>query len=292
MPQHVKELVFVVKRYFKPAWGENWREHFSVDIINGTPGYELKCDNRKLVTTYLRVGFDTDGAWRTFGLRKDFHPAVKVQLEDDITASVLVPSARLENLPDGDKTRTLKFVKNCEQRLFQRPDDAIHRGYDKQTESDFAQPDNFFSNYEPLTPKDARELVEDAIGFFQFTGPMQSLIREVAETGRPNFFVSSAHPRLVDGKPSKNPRYLQKRPDLVHPAESHLAEMSARLRRRVPPGRSRHFSRNFRGPPYARPRTSGCSQTRRRQFPAWDPAHWPAAYPCLIAPTRSTPRRP
>ena len=92
VPQYVKELVFVVKRYYKPEWDGNWRDHFSVDIINGTPGNELKCDNRKLVTTYLRVGFDDDGAWRTFGLRKDFHPAVKVQMEDDITASTVVPA--------------------------------------------------------------------------------------------------------------------------------------------------------------------------------------------------------
>ncbi len=61
-------------------------------------GNELKCDNRKLVTTYLRVGFDTDGSWRTFGLRKDFHPAVKIQIEDDITASVVVPPGALERL--------------------------------------------------------------------------------------------------------------------------------------------------------------------------------------------------
>ena len=58
IPQHIKELVFVVKRYYKPEWGKDWRSHFSVDIINGTPGNELKCDNRKLVTTYLRVGFE------------------------------------------------------------------------------------------------------------------------------------------------------------------------------------------------------------------------------------------
>ena len=77
MPQYIKELVFVVKRYYKPEWGDHWRDHFSVDIINGTPGNELKCDNRKLVTTYLRVGFDADGSWRTFGLRKDFHPAAE-----------------------------------------------------------------------------------------------------------------------------------------------------------------------------------------------------------------------
>jgi hypothetical protein len=234
IPQYIKELVFVVKRYYKPEWGDHWREHFSVDIINGIPGNELKCDNRVLVTTRLRVGFDKDGAWRTFGLRKDFHPAVKVQLEDDITASTLVPLSRLENLSGMDKGATLKFIQNCEQRLFQRPDDAIHRGYDKQTESDFARWDNFFSNYEPLTQKDARELVEDAICFYEFTKPMRVLIREYATAGKPDFIVSSAHPRLVEGKPSKNPRYLQKRPDLMRPVETYVAEMGARLRRRMP----------------------------------------------------------
>jgi len=234
IPQHVKELVFVVKRHYKPEWGDDWRSHFSVDIINGTPGYELKCDNHVLVTTRLRVGFDKDGAWRTFGLRKDFHPGMKVQLEDDITASVLVPAAGVENLSGMDQGATLKFVQNCEQRLFQRPDDAIHRGYDKMTESDFSRLDNFFSNYEPLTQKDALALVEDAIHFHEFTAPMQNLIREFAAEGRPDYCVSSAHPRLVDGKPSKNPRYLQKRPDLVHPAETYIAETGARLRRRMP----------------------------------------------------------
>ena len=227
IPQHVKELVFVVKRHCKPEWGASWREHFSVDIINGVPGNELKCDNRKVVTTYLRVGFDSNGLWRTFGLRKDFHPSVKIQMEDDITASTLVPES-----PE----HSLKYVKNCEMRLFQRPDDAIHRGYDKQAESDFAQRDNFFSNYEPLPRAAARDLMEDAIGFYQFTEPMQSLIRHTAMNGAPDFFVSSAHPRIVDGKPTKNPRYLQRRPDLVHPRESYLAEMSARLRRRTPVG--------------------------------------------------------
>jgi phosphoenolpyruvate carboxykinase (diphosphate) len=239
VPQYLKELVFVVKRYYKPEWGEHWREHFSVDIINGKPANELKCDDRRLVTTYLRVGFDADGLWRTFGLRKDFHPAVKIQFEDDITASVVVPPGALKNFPEANGD-ALKFVKNTEQRLFQRPDDAIHRGYDKQTESDFARPGNFFSNYEPLTPAVARELIEDSIGFYQFTPPMQELIRSASANGKTGFFVSSAQPRLVEGQPSKNPRYLQHRPDLVHPRESYLAEMAARLRRRLPPGQPVH----------------------------------------------------
>ena len=233
VPQYIKELVFVVKRYYQPEWGAKWREHFTVDIINGTPGNELKCDNRKLVTTHLRVGFDDEGAWRTFGLRKDFYPAVKIQAEDDITASVVVPSRQLKHLSETENSPSLKFVLNCEKRLFQRPDDAIHRGYDKLTEKDFSRTDNFFSNYEPLPGAMAQEIMEDAIGFNQYTEPMQRVIRKVA-AGGVSYFVSTASPRLVDGKPTKNPRYLQIRPDLLTPQEVYLAEMAMRLRRRVP----------------------------------------------------------
>jgi len=234
IPQYLKELVFVVKRCYKPEWGDHWREHFSVDIINGVPGNELKCDNRLLVTTRLRLGFDSDGLWRTFGLRKDFHPSIKIQMEDDISVSTVVPAGLLQNIPGADGIHAQKILRNCEWRLFQRPDDAIHRGYDKVAEADFAQHDNFFSNYEPLPRELAHDLVEDAIGFYDFTDPMQRFIRDVAHAHRPDFFVSTAHPRIVDGKPTKNPRYLQKRPDLTNPRETYLAEMSARLLRRVP----------------------------------------------------------
>ena len=62
----------------------------------------------------------------------------------------------------------------------------------------------------------------------------------IAATGVPDYFVCTANPRLVDGKPTKNPRYLQKRPDLVRASETYLADISARLRRRVPPGLPLH----------------------------------------------------
>ena len=78
-------FVFTVKRYYRPEWGDNWREHFTVDRINGFLGHELKFENQKLVSNYLRVGYDPDGSWRIYKLRPDFHPADKVQVEDDIT---------------------------------------------------------------------------------------------------------------------------------------------------------------------------------------------------------------
>jgi hypothetical protein len=230
IPRHVKELVFVVKRYHKAEWGADWRGHFSVDTINGRPGYELKLDGRKLVVNTLRVGYEEDGSWRVFGLRHDFHPAAKVQMEDDITASVVAPGADPAN-------PSLKYVQNCETRLFQRPDDAIHRGYDKQAEADIATPGTFLSNYEPLTAADARAQIEDAVGFSAYTAPMQDLVKKAAATaGSPAYFASSAHPRLVGGKPSKNPRYLQLRPDIANPKATARAHLGLRLHRRLPAG--------------------------------------------------------
>jgi len=243
IPPHIKELVFVIKRFHRPEWGDEWRRHFSVDQINGRPANELRHSGREVVVNTLRVGFSGDGSWRVFGLRHDFHPAEKVQLEDDITASIVVPAHQVAQallppsqppLPPGT---AVKFVQNCETRLFQRPDDAIHRGYDNQAEADIASPGNFLSNYAPLTSDDARALMEDAIGFAAFTPPMQALIRAAAAPGaRPAYFVSSAHPRLVDGKPSKNPRYLQLRPDLANPHRTALAHLSQSLRRKLPAG--------------------------------------------------------
>ena len=38
-------------------------------------------------------------------------------------------------------------------------------------------------------------------------------------------FVSSANPRIVDGKPSKNPRYLQPDPNYAQPLNRYLARL-------------------------------------------------------------------
>ena len=246
IPRYILDLVLLIKRVYKPVWGADWRRHFTVDTINGRPGNELKFKREKAMTHFLRVGFTPDGGWRTFSLRKDFHPAKKIQAEDDITASIVVPARRLVGLSladtgSGPHPRSLKFVHNCEAALFQRPDEAIHRGYDKRTERDFSRPGNFFSNYEPLTRDNAQAIVEDAIGFDAFTAPVSGLFREFVAAERPAFLASPAHPRIVEGKPSKNPRYLQLRPDLEDPRSSYLAQVGAQLYRRVPAGATALF---------------------------------------------------
>ena len=133
-------MVLIIKRFYKPDWGEfaDWKDRFSVDLINGQHGNALAYRRRQLVTQYLRVGFTEEGTWRTFSLRKDFAPALKIQTEDDISASTVVPADALDGVHPDITNKSLKFITNCEYRLFQRPDDAVIRGYDKKTESDFS----------------------------------------------------------------------------------------------------------------------------------------------------------
>lgn len=232
IPQHIIALVYVIKRFYRPSWGAKWRDNFSVDIVNGYPGYELKYKGRKLVANYLRVGRSNESEWRLYKLRLDFVGSEKVQLADDITASVTVSADSLQYLNTEYNNPSVKLIYNCENYLFQRPDDAVHRGLDKQAEADLAGDHNFISNFEPLNSRDAKLFYENIITFSEFTPPMQALIKSAAESDC--YFVSSAHPRLVNGKPSPNVRYLQKRPDLQNARGKYIAEMGIRLFRKIP----------------------------------------------------------
>ncbi len=244
LPQTIRQLVVTVKRYYRPDWGADWRQRFTVDRINGYLGHELKYGNQKLVGNYLRVGFDPEGSWRIYKLRPDFRPAEKVQVEDDITASAVVPREKVPHFDAKYPHPSLKLVENCEACLFQRPDDAVHRGFDAQAEADIATPGTFLSNFEPLDVAQARSLVEHVVEFDRYTEPMKKLLRNFVANSTDGYVVSSAHARLVDGKPSKNPRYLERRPDLVDRRGAHLARMCARLDRAIPAGEPVQFPVN------------------------------------------------
>ncbi len=244
LPHHLRDILFCVKRFYRPEWGNNWREHFHVDVVNGRPGHELKYQNQKLVANYLRVGREKDGSWRIYRVRQDFAAAEKLQFADDITASVVIPKERLKYLDASYHHPSVKLISNCENFLFQRPDDAIYRGYDKQAEADLATSGSFLSNFEPLTRDDARALTQDSIHFDLYSDPMKRLIYDFFYQEEVEYFASSAHPRIVDGKPSKNPRYLQRRPDHANPKQKYLAETAIRLFRKIPFGNPVYFPVN------------------------------------------------
>ena len=238
IPNRIKGLVFLLKRFYRTEWGTDWRSHLSVDFINGEQGHELKFDGKKIKGNYLRIGMNTDGIWRTSKLRTDFVPAEKIQWEDDISASIVVPTRALTDLnPAYAGFESVKIVENCESRLFQRPDEAINRGFDKQAEIDLSSPNNFLSTFAPLHKEVAQDTVDHSVMYNQYTKPMRKLIRKAAESkNKGQLFVDSASPRIVDGKPTKNPRYLQTRPDLVDGMPKYLALMSTRLFRKIKAG--------------------------------------------------------
>ena len=228
IPAFRKELVFTIKRYYKPEWGDDWRSHFSVAPTNGRHGNMVRLDGQKVLVSMARVGFEPDGSWRLFTLRHDYAPAVKVQTEDDMTASIVTSPGMVT----GPKGLSRKIIANCEALLFQRPDDAIYRGYDTQTESDMSGHDLFISNYQPLTRDEVKQMRDDVVAFSKFTRPMRTFLSDFADSDpseMPDFAVSSADPRLIDGARSRNPRYLQVRPDIANPRETAIADLSSHL---------------------------------------------------------------
>lgn len=105
---------------------------------------------------------------------------------------------------------TVKFAQNCEFRLFQRPDDAIQRGLAKQTEANLALGGVLLSNYEPLKRDEILAMTRRVADFDQFSEPMQRVLGGATES-KDEYAVCSANPRLVNGTPTKNPGYLQRR---------------------------------------------------------------------------------
>jgi len=236
IPHRIKALVFLVKRFYHEDWGDKWREKFSVDVVNGASGNVLKYMGRPVIGSYLRIGMQEDGTGWTHKLRQDFMPSHKVQWEDDISSSVVVPATWLKGLNPDYTNPSVKFTQNCEFRFFQRPDDAIHRGYDKQAEKDISTAPVFLSNFNPFPQEEAREFIDRALEFTDYTRPVQELICSVVEDKETRFFVVPSHPRIVNGVPSKNPRYLQTDPTRVKPRDKYIADLGSRLYRKIPVG--------------------------------------------------------
>ncbi|MBE6340482.1 MAG: hypothetical protein E7069_07075 [Bacteroidales bacterium] len=236
IPAHIRSLVLFVKRLYRNESEKgNWKDYMSVEIINGRKGTTLMYKNKRVMGTYVRIGFNEDGNWLLHKLRSDFVPSQKIQVEDDITASVTIPASRLNNLNPIFKNPSVKIVDNCELHLFQRPDEAINRGYDHEAEADICKPGTFLTNYEPLTKADAQNLVEDAISFDLYTQPVKDLVHDFLESENDEFFVVPSHTRIVKGKPTNNPRYLQFNKNSAENEDTYVAEIGIRLHRKIKP---------------------------------------------------------
>jgi hypothetical protein len=160
---------------------------------------------------------------------------MKIQTEDDISATITIPANRLTNLNKEYTNKSVKLVANCESYLFQRPDEAVIRGYDKEAEMEIVENNTFLTNYEPLTKENAQELIENAISFERYTQPVKDFITEVANSENDTYFVTPSHTRIVDGEPTKNPRYLQRNIFKEETQDAYLGEIGVRLYRKIKP---------------------------------------------------------
>lgn len=234
IPSYIRGFVLFIKRLFRnDHQAANWKDDFTVEIVNGRNGNALRYKHESVIAGYVRIGFNPEGRWFLHKLRSDFIPCHKIQMEDDITASITIPYSQLENLNPEFKNPSVKLVINCESYLFQRPDEAVIRGYDKEAEHDIVQNNTFVTNYEPLTFDNANELYEDVINFEKYTEPVQSLIKSVVESEKEQYFISPSHTRIVEGEPTKNPRYLQRNIYKTETEDSYLAETGIRLHRKI-----------------------------------------------------------
>ena len=237
IPEYVRTLALFVKRHYRgqEELGMKWREFFNVEIVNGRPGNVLRYKHNPITASYVRIGFNEEGRWYLHKLRSDFVPSVKIQTEDDISATITVPAKQLSNLNKEYTNPSVKLVANCESYLFQRPDEAVIRGYDKEAEQEIVDNNTFLTNYEPLTLENAKELVENAISFEKYTQPVKDFVCSIVKNKEDNYFVIPSHPRIVDGEPTKNPRYLQRNIFKEETLDAYLAEIGVRLFRKIKP---------------------------------------------------------
>lgn len=245
IPDHIRGFVFFIKRlHRREKQTDNWKTEFAVEMVNGRPGTALRHNNQPVMASYVRIGFSPDGHWYLHKLRSDFIPSYKIQTEDDISATITLPSEKLDNLNPEYKNKSLKIVANCESHLFQRPDEAVIRGYDKDAERDLVTSGTFLTNYEPLGKDDAIDLYEDAINFEKYTEPVKEFLTDFINGEKDEYFVTPSHTRVVSGTPTNNPRYLQKNIFTKETEETYLAEIGTRLHRMIAQDKPVYFPVN------------------------------------------------
>ena len=127
--------------------------------------------------------------------------------------------ARQLQRPRSRHTRnpSVKLVANCEHICSSGPDDAIHAAYDKQAEAGHRHARDVPLQLTSRSPRDRpRDMVDHIVEFDRLHQPMKQLLRDfVAKTAGRLRRVARRIRGWSNGKPSKNPRYLQQRPDLA-----------------------------------------------------------------------------
>ena len=84
----------------------------------------------------------------------------------------------------------------------------------------------FVSNFKPIYEEEMKDLTERVDFYELFTPPIKNhMVRSLKEGG---VNMCSAKPRIWNGQQTKNPRYLQVRPDVARPRDKYLAQLGSK----------------------------------------------------------------
>jgi len=141
----------------------------------------------------------------------------------------------LKNVPNADRNAALKFVEIANSACFSGPTMPFIAAMTSKPRRTLREPITFF----PIMNRSRRRRRANHgrfTRFHQFTGDAKGLIREVA-AGLDKTSYSCLPRSAIGGRQASKIRViLQKRPDLVNPRESYLAEVFGATQRRLRPG--------------------------------------------------------
>lgn len=84
----------------------------------------------------------------------------------------------------------------------------------------------FVSNFKPIYEEEMKDLTERVDFYELFSTPMKNHMMRSLREGGVN--MCSAKPRIWNGQQTKNPRYLQVRPDVARPRDKYLAQLGSK----------------------------------------------------------------
>ena len=146
---YIYPLVFIIKRSYRPEWGDDWRSHFSVRQHQRPPGPRAEARRTKARRQLPARRLRRRRPWRTFkpapGLLTGGEGADRGR-HHRIHRRAAAPSLRAR--PGSARTSSSRTASAGSSSA---PTTRSTAASTQQAERDIATPGNFLSNFEPLT---------------------------------------------------------------------------------------------------------------------------------------------
>ena len=223
---------------------DNWRTHFGVDIVNGSAGHELKLGERTLVGTVLasRIGRGAMANLQTasrFYRSGESSTGRRHQLQC-CDSSISSRQSRVGCCPRQEATSLWRTVSS-----------VCFNGRTMRSTVDWTNRPSLICLsqeissviFSPLNSDEVREIIDDAIEFDKFTGPMEEML---LTAGKQTNKLRCQHCRPAIGRwicRQRTQDICKTDPDMVNARNTYVASRSIQLHRCLRRHRTRFKSR-------------------------------------------------